>query len=185
MFFCKRNAQDAAKTAGKPYVEAAIANGALVVSYLNGDHPRIWRGSMALASTAALELQEGDGKFRLLMKVPGAPDEEVLVLNDRDSALAAFQAITAALMAGPATGGVVIAKPQGSLLGRFFKFVLWVFVLIVILLSIVNIVGNRVQLQGGLPTGPKMTLAPGMKGPPAAPAVKTGTPMPADELFGN
>lgn len=196
-------------------VEAGIANGALVVSYTGADNPRIWRGSMALASTATVELQEAPGAWRVLMKAPGVPEEEILLLKDKAVALEAFQAITRVLMSGAPAAA---APRRRGFLGWIWRLIVWIFVA-----ALVVILGAFAINRFVLGTSPTALLLspPAMDGAPAAgqqaagqealPSVSPqmqqlmeqqrrieaekiraqqkpvvqGVPVPADELFGD
>jgi hypothetical protein len=144
-------------------VNAKVVNNALVVSFMASDPPRVWRADMSGLSTATLEVREGQpGKFRLVMKRGDGAEEDISTFTDKASATGALKAVTDAMMSAdegtPAAGGT----RRG---GGFRKAALWIGGIFVVLWLMSHFSGPAAQ----------RALPPG---------VKTGTPVPAEQLFG-
>ena len=153
-------------SSSKGNVRAGIVDNALIVSFLSAEAPRVWRTDMGQFQNAALEVQENQGKFSLVMKRSGAAVEEIGTFTDKKSAAEALQLITEALLQGK-------EAPQTKTCGWFkktLKFILSVLFVLVVLIVLVNIFGRH--------------LPPGQNGPAKAPAVQTGIPTPADDIIG-
>lgn len=155
MFCCKKS------------VEARVVNNALVVSSLDAKQPKVWRGEMSHVATASLELQEAQGKFRVVLKsAANAEGEEVISCPDKGAGLAAMKTITAALLAGEANAAIV---RKGGFFRGFLKLVLYLFLFFVAMVLLVAIFVTPPQRPSGMP---------GVQG------TKTGVLVPAEELFG-
>jgi hypothetical protein len=153
--------------AKKTATKASVVDNALIVSFFSAVEPRLWRVEMGQISNASFEVRESQGKFILALKPANAAAEDVSVFPDRDKAVDALEAVTTALMQGR----------QCSMTGRGAWF--WVKKLlkyVLILFAILFVINFIVAIKNGPPvhSGGNIT----------APAVRSGVPVPADQLFG-
>jgi hypothetical protein len=149
----------------KSNIRAGIADNALVVSFLAAEAPRVWRAEMGQLATAALEVQENQGKFSLVMKRSGAPVEEIGTFTGKKEAVEALQLITEALLQGT---GITQTEKSGGWFKKLLKFLLTAVIALFLLVALVNIFGRHA------PSGQSSYT----KAPPA------GVPAPADEILG-
>ncbi len=162
--------------ADKNKTDARIVDGTLVASFMGAEPPKVWRADMKNLATVALELQQKDSQYLLVMK-NGGNAEIIASFNDRDSGTDALIALNDA-MTGPVTTTATAAPAGGGAFGRFFKkllkLVLWlvgIVVVIVIITSLISPLLPRIMGIGG-DAGVRVN------------AVKSGAPVSADELFG-
>ncbi len=154
-------------SSSKGNIRAGIVDNALVVSFLAADTPRVWRTDMGQFLTAALEIQDNQGKSSLVMKRSGAPAEDICTFSsDKKSAVEALQVITDTLLQGTGT-----AQPVKSCgwFKKTLKFLLTAVFVLFLFFVLVNIFGKH--------------TVPGQSSS-RAPAVQTGVPAPADEIIG-
>lgn len=156
----------------KAKIEASVVDKALVVSFLSGREPRVWRIDMGQFLSAALEIRETQGGFSLLLKPGSGPAEEIGTFPDRKKALAAMQTVTDAFLRGSED---YTPPPSG---GGFLRFLKWVFMLLLIAASAFLIWGTVMPKPAGEATG----AAPAMQ--TSEPPVRSGVPVPADEVLG-
>lgn len=161
-------------------VEASVANGALVVTSKHADAPRVWRGTLAFTSTAVLEMQEGDGKFRLVMKVAGAPVEEIIALSDRAAVQEAFENIAHVLT--QEHGKAIAAKRSvwrklAAVIGWLCFLAVTLFLISAALVMFYGPSQQQVMMQ--MQNGPTPQYVA-----PAPEENKTGVPRPASDIFG-
>lgn len=145
----------------KKSCEAKVANGALVVSFLDADLPKVWRADLSHVASASFELREQQGKFRLVMTRAGADAEEIAVFSDKARAVKTLEKLTRALMSSEAGGG------KTGFFRKLTKVVFWIIGIFFVLVILSFVVGPK-------PAGQQMQT----------PAVKTGVPVPFDEAFG-
>ena len=154
-------------------IRVGIAGNALVVSFLAADAPRVWRTDMGQLLNAALEVQNNQGKYTLVMKRNGAPDEEIGTFNSKEDAVKALQMITNALLDGKS------CSPQKKC-GWFKKMlkILWGIVstlcVLFVLFGIFMHLANRHVPASSIESS-------STKAPTSAPS---GVPTPADEILG-
>jgi hypothetical protein len=145
-------------------ITAVLADNALVVSFLSGDAPRVWRIDMKQFMSAALQIEENQGRFILTMKSGSGHAEEIGVFTDRKKAVEALETITEALLMGKAA---VPAKKSGVWGKRILKTVL---VVLVLLVAITVFGKHRMQ------TMPRDAAE--------VPPAQSGVPLPADQILG-
>lgn len=161
MFCCKN----------KGGFEARVVGGALIVSLTDNGLPRVWRGDLSHAASAVLEVQEQQGKFSLVLK-SADKTESIAVFPAKDEAARAMRVVTDALLRGaaaPGQGGH--AGTLRGLFGKILRFVFWLMALVAVLVVTL------------------FALAPGKGGEPdlqrvQVPQVRTGVPVPAEDMFG-
>jgi hypothetical protein len=147
--------------------EAKVTNGALVVSFTGEGLPKVWRAEIGHLSSTAFELKDAQDKTALVMKTP-QNTEEVFAFSDKASAAAGLQAITQALFSDTHAGGSAPARKSGFF-GKLFK-TLFFSALALICVAVLVTVSKTKPLDLGAGVAPS--------------AVKTGVPVPADEMFG-
>ena len=150
-------------SSSKNTIRAGIVDNALVVSFTSAEAPRVWRADMSQFLTAALEIQELQGKFSVVIKRSGAPIEEIGVFPDKKSAVEALQLITEALLQGKEA-----ARPKSC--GWFKKLLKYLLITLFVLFLAINLLGRY--------------MAPGQNNSIKAPAAQTGVPTPADNVIG-
>lgn len=169
----KRDMTEPATKAISPQVEARVTGNALVVSFTGGNMPKVWRADMAQISTSALELKESAGKIALVMKTPHS-EEEVFLFSDREEAVAGLKVITHALFAQeqavPRVSGQGHAAPKRGVFAKVMKVALYVFLAFVAF----NIL-SFFLMSRATNTVKEIATTP--------PPVKTGVPMPAEDMF--
>jgi hypothetical protein len=148
-------------------MRAGIVDNALIVSFPAADAPRVWRTDMGQFLTAALEIQDHQGKFSLVMKRSGAPVEEIVTFTGKKDAVDALQLITDALLQGKE---IPQAKKSGGWFKKLMKFILTIVVLLFALATLANIVSKHRTIQ--------------MDHAGTPPALQTGVPAPADDIIG-
>lgn len=165
-------------SSSKSSIRAGIVDNALVVSFLAADAPRVWRADMGQLLTAALEVQDNQGKSILVMKRSGTPAEEIVTFSSKKDAVDALQVITEALLqgTGQGTGRCTTTQPQKSCgwFKKTLKFVMGAIVGLCVFVVALNII---VSLSGRHP-------APRQSNAEKLPAVQTGVPTPADNIIG-
>lgn len=147
-------------------IDAKVVGGALVVSFLGADQPRVWRAEMTGLTTATFELQEKGKDFSVVMRRDGS-EEKIVTFADKESAAYTLQAMTAAMLRGEgARGGVFGMIVKGSIVVIALVFVAKLFM--------------------GPPTGmpPAMRAQIGAAELGSGAQVKSGEPVPAEQLFG-
>ena len=147
-------------------IRAGIADNALVVSLLTADAPRMWRADLSQLLTAALEVQDNQGKYTLVMKRAGSV-EEIGTFSNKDDAVEALQVITDTLLHGNTVAPA--HKKSCSWFKTLVKVVGWIIAVVFALLVLLLIV------HPAPPAGYSRT---------SAPAVQTGVPTPADQILG-
>lgn len=163
----------------KTTVEAKVANGALIVSFPASTPPRIWRRNLGHAASLVTEIREDGGKNVLIMSdAANGTVETIGTFPDKDAALVAWKAVSSALLNGDVSVFTHPAQPSSckvrSFLGRIIRLGLW---LIALAVAVLVIAFMFMPLNPGMVSNDMPT-----KAPPAA--VKTGVPVPADQLFG-
>jgi hypothetical protein len=159
MFSCsnKTNSNDA--------VSAQVADGALVVSFFSADMPKVWRIEMSRMAATALEVKAAQDKFVLNM-TSAAGTEELAVFKDKLGAINALKSITTALLASDKK-----QKKCSSGFGKWCKRIVLTIVALLAVLFVLQLIVN-----------PRHT--PRSSGTQQS-TVKTGVPVPAEQLFGN
>lgn len=148
-------------------IDAKVVGGALIVSFLGAEHPKVWRAEMGGLSTATFELLEKGKDFSVVMRRDGT-EEKIVTFDDKDSALYALQVMTAAMLKG-GNGG------SGNFFGTLAKAC-------VIVIAVI--------LVGKLFLGPPSVMGPQQRAQMSGTEmgsgalVKQGEPVPANELFG-
>jgi hypothetical protein len=152
-------------------IRAGIADNALVVSLFTADVPRIWRADLSQLLTAALEVQDNQGKYTLVMKRGGAAAEDIGTFSNKDDAIEALQVITDTLLHGNGNGISVAPSPKksGGWFKKLLKVVGCIIAVVFVLLVFLSIFGPRP------PAGYSRT---------STPPVQTGVPTPADQILG-
>lgn len=158
----------------KQGIEARIADHALVVSFPDERQPRVWRKDLTGVTSSVTEIQEGAGKFTLAITDSATGLAETIgVFTDKTAAQAAMQAVAGALLQGNSAATSGKTCPARRLLGRIFRLALWLVALAVVIL---------IMLSTFMPQNDKLvknSIAPVSPAP-----MKTGVPVPADQLFG-
>ena len=142
-------------------VNARIVNNALVVSFLGMEPPKVWRADLAQVSNATLEIRAGQGKHTLIVKNGTGSAEDIVSFPDKDSARDALLVITGALLE---VEGAVSNKP--GFFANLFRWIGRLLIVIVVLMILLIMFGPS----------PKKTAENS--------AVKTGAPVPAEQLLG-
>jgi len=154
-------------------IRVGIAGNALVVSFLSAEAPRMWRTDLAQLLTAALEVQDNQGKYTLVMKRGGAPTDEIATFARKDDAVKGLQLITETLLGGQETAASPSKK--ASLPKRILKLLLRIFswfCMFVVVLNFIMVISSRHLSHSA---GDNFTKVP---------AAQTGVPTPADDLLG-
>ncbi len=155
-------------SSSKNSIRAGIVDNALVVSFLSADAPRVWRTDMTQFLNAAIEVQESQGKFSLVMKRSNAAAEEIGTFTDKKSAVEALQVLTDLLLQGQGS-----SQPKKcGWFKKLLKFVLYLAAAFFLFLAFLSFAHHSAG-QG----------SPG-KTPAAQTGVPTGVPTPADNIIG-
>jgi hypothetical protein len=170
-------------SSSKNSIRAGIVDNALVVSFMAADAPRVWRADMGQLLTAALEVQDNQGKSTLVMKRSGAPAEEIVTFSSKKDAIDALQVITEVLLqgtgqgTGQATGACTASQPQKSCgwFKKILKFILGIVVAFCVFIVVMNLFFHVAGIH------PPSHQAGPAKAPASAP---TGVPTPADSIIG-
>lgn len=160
MFSCSN------KTVSNDAVSAQVADGALVVSFFSADMPKVWRIEMSRMAATALEVKAQQDKFALNM-TSAAGTEELAVFKDKLGAVNALKSITTALLASE--------KAQKKCSSGFGKWCKRIVLTIVALLAVLFLIQKIVNPH------PAAQRSSGIQ----QSTVKTGVPVPAEQLFGN
>jgi hypothetical protein len=157
--------------ARKTATEARVVDGAMIASFMGAEPPKVWRADLKSLSTATFEMKEDAGAFHVVMRT-GEQTENIAAFTSKDGATEALQVLMTAMLAPaatvvPAAGEVAAAPVKKSFFRRLLRFVLkavaWLFgIAFVLWLTLVGLVLKD----------------PGMT------RVQQGTPVPADDLFG-
>lgn len=150
-------------------MRVGIAGNALVVSFLTASPPRMWRTDMAQLLTAALEVQDNQGKHTLVMKRSGAAVEEIGTFAIKEDAVKALQLITEALLSGKDASSSATAGWFKKSLKILLKVIGGLFVLFITLNILGFILFGRHHTEGNFTK---------------IPTAQTGVPAPADEILG-
>jgi hypothetical protein len=147
-------------------VEARIAGGALVVSFMDDGLPKVWRTDIARLASAAFELKEDQGKFCLILKTPTGV-EDIFLFTGRGDAALGLQAITQALFSGDHGTSSVSAQKKSGFFGKLLKVILYSIIVVLCLMALtIFLHAKSTNMGGGLPL------------------VREGMPVPADQMFG-
>jgi len=147
-------------------IQAGISNGALVVSFLSADQPRIWRAELSRFNDATLEVQGS----KLVLK-RGDAAEEVGSFASKEEAVTALQAVTDALLGGTGASATTCStKKKCGWLKKLFKAVLVLAALFIALLVTLSLLHTAPSSSAG--------------GNAPAANVQSGVPLPADTVFG-
>lgn len=77
---------------------ASVVDGKLILSLPDALKPVLWQMDLVPARASALEIDDaGEGRFALLLKAPKAETTTIAVFADREAALSALMAASAAL----------------------------------------------------------------------------------------
>ena len=153
-------------------IRVGIAGGALVVSFLAADAPRVWRTDIGQLLNAALEVQSNQGKYTLVMKRSSAPVEEIGTFTSKEDAVKALQMITDALLEGKSCSTQKKCgwfKKLLKILWRVISTLCVLFVLFGIFMNLANKHMPASSIEGN-----------STKAPATAPS---GVPTPADEIL--
>lgn len=160
----------------KTSVDARIVDGAMIASFMGAEPPKVWRADMKSISTATFEMKEEAGAFHVVMRA-GDQAENIAAFPSRDGATDALQALMAAMLAPIGTTSATAAAdtaPKKSFFKRFLRFVFklafWLFAIAFVLWLTMMYFGPKI-------------VGMAMKDPGVT-KVQQGTPVPADELFG-
>ena len=151
-------------SSAKNAIKANLVDNALVVSSLSGKEPRVWRIDMGQFLSAALQIEEKQGEFSLMIKPGNGAAEEIGVFSDRKKAHEALQLVTDALLRGREN------QPH-SKAGCWFRKILKFALLLLVVLAVLVVWGKAHR-----PVNQNDVVN--------APAVQTGVPTPADQMFG-
>jgi len=163
--------------AKKTAAEARIVDGAMIASFMGAEPPKVWRADMKSISTATFEMKEESGAFHVVMRT-GEQTENIAAFADREGATDALQALMTAMLSPAGTASADAAAtavpPKKGFFRRFLRFVfklaLWLFAIAFVLWLTVMFFGPK--LVGLVLKDPGMTR------------VQQGTPVPADDFFG-
>lgn len=162
--------------AKKTAVDARIVDGAMIASFMGAEPPKVWRADMKSISTATFEMKEEAGAFHVVMRA-GDQAENIAAFTSKDGATDALQALMTAMLTPTGTGAAAVsadALPKKSFFRRFLRFVfklaLWLFAIAFVLWLTVMLFGPKIV--GLAMKDPGMTR------------VQQGTPIPADDFFG-
>ena len=161
----------------KTAVDARIVDGTMIASFMGAEPPKLWRADMNSISSATFEMQEIKGVFHVVMRT-GDKIEEIAAFSDKDGATDALQALMTAMLtpasATTAAAAAVAEKPKRGFFSRLLRFLLklalWLFAVAFVLWLVMMAFGPKI-----------ISLA--MKDPGMT-RVQQGTPVSADELFG-
>ena len=164
--------------ADKNKTDARVVDGTLVASFMGAEPPKVWRADMKNLATVALELQQKDSQYLLIMK-NGGNAETIAHFNDRDAGTDALVALNDAMTGPVITTATAAAAPAGGgAFGRFFKkllkLVLWLVGIVVVIVIVTSLISPLLPRIIGIGGDAGMRVNP----------VKTGAPVSADELFG-
>lgn len=150
-------------------IDAKVVGGALIVSFLGAEQPKVWRANLGGFSSATFELLHKGDEFSVVVKRDEGKEEKIVTFGDMESAVYALSVITDAMQRGE-------GKRSGSFFGTLAK--------ICVIVVAAVIVGKL--FFGGPPPGvaPIRGLTPGTETGSGA-LVKPGAPVPAEELFGS
>jgi hypothetical protein len=154
-------------------IRVGIADNALVASFLTADAPRVWRTDLTQLLTAALEVQNTQGKYLLVMKRSNAPVEEIATFSAKEDAIKALQLITDALLNGKGTS----AKTKFCGFKKFLKMLLGTIITLFVLSVVLSFISFTLHKHPATEGSANSTQAP-------AAQVTTGVPTPADEILG-
>lgn len=150
-------------------IDAKVVGGALIVSFLGAEHPKVWRANLSGFSSATFELTQKGDEYSVVVKKDDGKEEKIVTFDDVESATYALNVITDAMQKGEGKGS-----------GNFFGTLVKVCVIVVAVILLGKL------FVGGPPPG----MGPQMRGQvPGAEMgsgtlVKPGEPVPAEELFG-
>jgi hypothetical protein len=160
----------------KTSVDARIVDGAMIASFMGAEPPKVWRADMKSLATSTFEMKEDAGAFHVVMRA-GDQAETIAAFPSRDGATDALQALMTAMLTPVGTTAAAAGAdtaPKKSFFKRFLRFVfklaLWLFGIAFILWLTVMLFGPKI-------------VGMAMKDPGVT-KVQQGTPVPADELFG-
>ena len=160
--------------AKKTAVDARIVDGAMIASFLGAEPPKVWRADMNSIATATFEMKEEKGAFHVVMRT-GDKTEDIAAFSDRDGATDALQALMTAMLTpvGTTVAAVAGEKPRRGFFSRLFRFV----IKLALLLAVAFVLWLAINFFA-----PKI-VGLAMKDPGVT-RVQQGTPVSADELFG-
>lgn len=158
----------------KNVIKSSIVDNALVVSFPSAKEPRVWRLDMNQFLSAAVQIEENQGAFSLVIKPGNAQPEEIGVFPDRKKAVEALESITGAMLQGNVTQPVV--PKTGGWFKKLLKFLL---LLLIVVAAIIIFGKTRPHVNQG-----DTVEAPAVQSDAPAPAVQTGVPTPADQMLG-
>jgi hypothetical protein len=148
----------------KNSIQVGVDGNTLVLSFLPIGEQKVWRADMGQSQKSIFAVKDALNKFTLTLKTDGGAEEEITSFDDRKQAVEALQSIAGALLSG---GNVMQAPKKGGWFKKLLKLAA-ALVLIFLLLSV----------------WAKIEQTDGINDAIQAPAVKTGVPVPADQLFG-
>ena len=150
----------------KKNVKTNIVDDTLIVSFTEGGAPKIWRLDMGKFISAALEVKGVQGNFILVVKPGTGAAEEVGVFSDKKRAMEVLQSITDAFLKGRSG---VYGRKSGGWFSRFLKLLLLLALMAAGLILWMRLHGTPVVVDSAVTPSP---------------SIRTGTPLPADEVLG-
>jgi len=85
------------KLSGTIPASASVVDGKLILSFPGAINPVVWQMDLSKAKASALEVQEKNGGFALVLKTPNGENLDIAPFDERDKAIQGLMAASRAL----------------------------------------------------------------------------------------